>query len=426
MCRNLGPVHSHLFLCEFIGSIGISKIVSNSFSPQVMEVNLFLGEIISHLTPNRAFEQHYSQMQTIVEKIVANTQDFDSLLTMVNRNALIQRFSHPIKLLTDIFSTLLQENFLPLIDLFHKESIKVDVCKTVIEGLGLQSGPITDPIVINALMFIARIMHDSVRFGFSNNNTVTWSLNSSRSIIKLFDLFTAHWLWMTRNDRLVIWYVDSFRGSIMAGILKSSWVFTPKPEQRSQILIPSTFNWFKWVWRLESPSSLSFSCNKSQASSFQCVNRLSVDTRKIVRGHHTRRTSAFVRACAAFCFITIPSLTLVHTRLQLYLLSGQVALLNQCLGQGMSPILWRNEQYQWGLYIHSRCLFQGCSQLGTRDAEGHWNRRKAKVFGTISTLLSVQLLINTTGRTGKSILTSLLVLRMSKRLDTESSYLMMW
>lgn len=65
----------------------------------------------------------------------------------------------------------------------------------------------------------------------------------------------------------------------------------------------------------------------------QCVNRLSVDTRKIVRGHHTRRTSAFVRACAAFCFITIPSLTLVHTRLQLYLLSGQVALLNQCLGQ---------------------------------------------------------------------------------------------
>ncbi|KYN21342.1 UPF0505 protein C16orf62 like protein [Trachymyrmex cornetzi] len=64
-----------------------------------------------------------------------------------------------------------------------------------------------------------------------------------------------------------------------------------------------------------------------------CVNRLSVDTRKIVRGHHTRRTSAFVRACAAFCFITIPSLTLVHTRLQLYLLSGQVALLNQCLGQ---------------------------------------------------------------------------------------------
>lgn len=72
------------------------------------------------------------------------------------------------------------------------------------------------------------------------------------------------------------------------------------------------------------------------------MNRLSVDTRKIVRGHHTRRTSAFVRACAAFCFITIPSLTLVHTRLQLYLLSGQVALLNQCLGQGASLLFFFN------------------------------------------------------------------------------------
>jgi len=48
--------------------------------------------------------------------------------------------------------------------LFHKESVKVEVCKTVIEGLSAQNGPITDPIIINALMFIARIMHDSVRY----------------------------------------------------------------------------------------------------------------------------------------------------------------------------------------------------------------------------------------------------------------------
>lgn len=64
-----------------------------------------------------------------------------------------------------------------------------------------------------------------------------------------------------------------------------------------------------------------------------------------MRGHHTRRTSAFVRACAAFCFITIPSLTLVHTRLQLYLLSGQVALLNQCLGQGKLIFIGFHDKY---------------------------------------------------------------------------------
>lgn len=53
---------------------------------------------------------------------------------------------------------------MPLIDLFHKESIRVEVCKTIIEGLSNQNSPITDPIIINALMFIARIMHDSVRY----------------------------------------------------------------------------------------------------------------------------------------------------------------------------------------------------------------------------------------------------------------------
>ena len=41
-----------------------------------------------------------------------------------------------------------------------------------------------------------------------------------------------------------------------------------------------------------------------------------------------------VQACAAYCFITVPSLDGVFTRLNLYLLSGEVALLNQCLSQG--------------------------------------------------------------------------------------------
>lgn len=129
----------------------------------------------------------------------------------------------------------------------------------------------------------------------------------------------------------------------MVVILRSSLVSMQRPERRFLILIAFIYNLYRYNVHIK----LSFLFyNSNQYIDFtpifciciQCVNRLSVDTRKIVRGHHTRRTSAFVRACAAFCFITIPSLTLVHTRLQLYLLSGQVALLNQCLGQGVSRI----------------------------------------------------------------------------------------
>lgn len=92
-----------------------------------------------------------------------------------------------------------------------------------------------------------------------------------------------------------------------------------------------------------------------------CVNKLAVDTRCIVNGHHTRKTDAFVKACAAYCYITIPSIVSVMTRMDLYLLSGQVALTNVCLGQGekiISLILQQSHIF----VIYSRCLLFRCSQ----------------------------------------------------------------
>lgn len=65
-----------------------------------------------------------------------------------------------------------------------------------------------------------------------------------------------------------------------------------------------------------------------------CVNELANNTNRIVKGQHTRKTSYFVKACIAYNFITIPSIVSVVTRLDLYLLTGQIALQNLCLGQG--------------------------------------------------------------------------------------------
>jgi len=59
-----------------------------------------------------------------------------------------------------------------------------------------------------------------------------------------------------------------------------------------------------------------------------------METRLVVKGNHTRKTAAFVRACAAYCFITIPSLENILTRLNLYLISGRVAIANGALSQG--------------------------------------------------------------------------------------------
>jgi hypothetical protein len=42
----------------------------------------------------------------------------------------------------------------------------------------------------------------------------------------------------------------------------------------------------------------------------------------------------YIKACVAYSFITIPSLANPKIKLQLYLESAQVALMNQCLSQG--------------------------------------------------------------------------------------------
>lgn len=52
-----------------------------------------------------------------------------------------------------------------------------------------------------------------------------------------------------------------------------------------------------------------------------------------MKANHSRKTAAFVKACAAYSFITIPSIVSTTQRLDLYLSSGEVALANLCLGQ---------------------------------------------------------------------------------------------
>lgn len=64
-----------------------------------------------------------------------------------------------------------------------------------------------------------------------------------------------------------------------------------------------------------------------------CVNKLAIDTRQIVKGNHTKKTAAFVKACVAYCYITIPSIVSITQRMDLYLITGQVALANLCFGQ---------------------------------------------------------------------------------------------
>ena len=64
-----------------------------------------------------------------------------------------------------------------------------------------------------------------------------------------------------------------------------------------------------------------------------CASALVMKTKRIMRGRHTKRTMGFVKACLAYCHVTIPSIDDPFSRLHLFQLLGHVALANQCLPQ---------------------------------------------------------------------------------------------
>ncbi|XP_066519962.1 VPS35 endosomal protein-sorting factor-like [Hoplias malabaricus] len=220
------------------------------------EVNTVLADIIKHMTPDRAFEDAYPQLQSVMKKILTYFHNFSVLFSM--------------------------EKFLPFLDMFQKDSVRVEVCKSIMEVfIKHQQEPTRDPVILNALLHVCKTMHDSV-------NALTVE-DEKRSLSLLINGFI----------RMVSFGRDF--------------------EQQLSFCVEARATF----------------CNLEPViiQLIHTVNQLAMETRRVMGGSHSRKTAAFVRACAAYSFITIPSLTSIFSRLHLYLLSGQVALANQCLSQ---------------------------------------------------------------------------------------------
>uniref|UniRef100_A0A4W6FB95 VPS35 endosomal protein-sorting factor-like n=1 Tax=Lates calcarifer TaxID=8187 RepID=A0A4W6FB95_LATCA len=220
------------------------------------EVNTVLADIIKHMTPDRAFEDAYPQLQSVIRKILTYFHDFSVLFSM--------------------------ERFLPFLDMFQKDSVRVEVCRSIMEVFIKHQVELTrDPVILNAMLHICKTMHDSV-------NALTLE-DEKRSLALLIIGFI----------RMVSFGRDF--------------------EQQLSFCVEARATF----------------CNLEPVlvQLIHTVNQLAMETRRVMGGNHSRKTAAFVRACAAYSFITIPSLSSIFSRLSLYLLSGQVALANQCLSQ---------------------------------------------------------------------------------------------
>ncbi|XP_064863993.1 VPS35 endosomal protein-sorting factor-like [Oncorhynchus nerka] len=116
--------------------IHASIILISSIS-QKREVNTVLSDIIKHIMPDRAFEDAYAQLQSVIRKILTYFHDFS------------------------IFS---MERFLPFMDMSQKDSVRVEVCLSIMDiFIKHQQEHTRDPVILNALLHVCKTMHDSVK-----------------------------------------------------------------------------------------------------------------------------------------------------------------------------------------------------------------------------------------------------------------------
>ncbi|XP_017090466.2 VPS35 endosomal protein sorting factor-like [Drosophila bipectinata] len=232
---------------EYINSVETwATFVSQYFT--IHEVNRLLGQLNSRMFLGNAYEKHYSQLQNILTRIMQNYRSIELLL--------------------------IQPNFLPYLDLFHKDSVRVEVCKNILSYYKQNSEEYTcDAVVTNALMYIGKILNDSV-------NALTVE-DERRQISQLVNVFIHKVNFGSDLERQLGFFVEA-RG---------------------------TFSNLDAVY----------------GTLVQAACKLATRNRS--------KSTGFVKACIAYCFITIPSIGSVQQQMDLYLLCGQLALRYLCLGQ---------------------------------------------------------------------------------------------
>ncbi|CAB3224558.1 unnamed protein product [Arctia plantaginis] len=181
-----------------------------------------------------------------------------------------------LRSIPDVEELFLMDAFMPLVELVQTSSARTMIVKTVLSIFFSRytSVQMEDPIVISSVMTLCWILHDSI-------NAVTVE-DESKLCGELINKFIQAVTFQDDLERQLNFYVEC----------RSSFI------KLDTVLITLV----------------------------HAVNSLAVRA-------STPRGKWLQRACAAYCFVTVPSLHCTLTKTQLYLLSGQVALLNNCIGQ---------------------------------------------------------------------------------------------
>nr|SVE82392.1 EOG090X02HV [Daphnia magna] len=212
---------------------------------RVKEMHRIINDIVQHCRP-KAQAHHVANLTSIVHALVRTEQvDYQSLF--------------------------MTDSLMLLLDIYPEGHSRAEAAKILLQQFLIDHDrPLNHPLMVDHLLSIARILHDTL------NAT---SVEDEKRQISEIAIALIDRVDFGRDFQQML----SFYGDARAAFTNLDPVL---------------------------------------AHLVQAINRLSSRTRQLIQ-EHNERTGHFVRACGAFAYITIPAITCPMVRFRLYLLSSQ-------------------------------------------------------------------------------------------------------
>ncbi|KAL3681400.1 hypothetical protein R1sor_024356 [Riccia sorocarpa] len=290
-------------------SVSLSKMVKasvDSSMPQYMNYRLF-GMKLCECSPPREFrlavlndvwrvvmkytnlDGYLAVADVFVDYILQNCSEAELSVFLrdiikhvvkgeVNDGTLVLLESIVFKILThypDLSYVLSLAHFVDILDVFYGDT-RISVYKRILTSVSRSNSQLRDPVTRHFVFEAARVLHDSLDSLSSDDDR--------RQITKL----------IVRYVQLVNFGRDLEQH--LAFLVDCRGTFADMDPLRVTVIHAS--------------------------------NRLAMTTLKMVKGSNNKRTLDFVKACITFNEITIPSINSVVTRINLFLETAEVALMN--------------------------------------------------------------------------------------------------
>ena len=215
---------------------------------------------------------------------------------------------------------LTSQHFMAVLDLFQGEK-KSKLCKQLLQRFVQLPGTTDDTVVIQTMFDLTRTLHDSID---------SLSFDDERKQVDVLMCKFIKKIDFGRNlEAQLNMCVDRLQCAACALDLSRSLSYLPPPSLFTLL----THHRLRLSRRLVDARGALPNLMLINHRLVIAAATLAVNAHKMMRGKHSRRTFAFVKACIAFCHISVASLADPIVRVNLFILSAQVALLNGCLPQ---------------------------------------------------------------------------------------------